>query len=111
MFEWAKSKGIQQHPGWQYAGVYSDEALTGTKDDRAAFQRLLSDCRAGLIDMVITKSISRFARNTVHTLETVRELKALGVDVFFEEEDMNTDAWFSSATASSKRPRNARRPR
>ena len=86
----AYSAMIQQHPGWQYAGVYSDEALTGTKDNRAAFQRLLSDCRAGLIDMVITKSISRFARNTVHTLETVRELKALGVDVFFEEEDIHS---------------------
>ena len=57
-----------------------DEALTGTKDDRDGFQRLLADCRAGKIDMVLTKSISRFARNTVTLLETVRELKTLGVD-------------------------------
>ncbi len=81
---------IQFHEGWQYTGVYADEALTGTKEDRAEFQRLLSDCRAGLIDIVITKSISRFARNTVTLLETVRELKSLGVDIFFEEQNIHT---------------------
>ena len=74
---------IQQHPGWQYVGVYSDEAKTGTKDTREAFVRLVSDCKAGKVNMVITKSISRFARNTVTLLETVRDLKALGIDVFF----------------------------
>ncbi|MFR9259688.1 MAG: recombinase family protein, partial [Christensenellales bacterium] len=72
------SEHIQSHPEWEYAGVYVDEALTGTKDDRDGFQRLLADCRAGKIDMVLTKSISRFARNTVTLLETVRELKTLG---------------------------------
>lgn len=71
---------IQNHSGWQYVGVYADEALTGTKDNRENFQRLLADCRAGMVDMVITKSISRFARNTVTLLETVRELKTMGVD-------------------------------
>ena len=81
---------IQQHPGWQYCGVYADEALTGTKATRDGFQRLLTDCRNGQIDMVITKSISRFARNTVTLLETVRELKALGVDVFFEEQNLHS---------------------
>ena len=74
------SEHIQSHPEWEYAGVYVDEALTGTKDDRDGFQRLLADCRAGKIDMVLTKSISRFARNTATLLETVRELKTLGVD-------------------------------
>ena len=64
------SEHIQSHPEWEYAGVYVDEALTGTKDDRDGFQRLLADCRAGKIDMVLTKSISRFARNTVTLLET-----------------------------------------
>ena len=63
---------IQNHSGWQYAGVYADEALTGTKENRENFQRLLADCRSGKVDMVITKSISRFARNTVTLLETVR---------------------------------------
>ena len=82
------SEHIQSHPEWEYAGVYVDEALTGTKDDRDGFQRLLADCRAGKIDMVLTKSISRFARNTVTLLETVRELKTLGVDVYFEEQNI-----------------------
>lgn len=80
---------IQRH-GWEYAGVYADEALTGTKDNRENFQRLLAECRNGNIDMVITKSISRFARNTVTLLETVRELKTLGVDVYFEEQNIHT---------------------
>lgn len=84
------SEKIQRHPGWRYAGVYADEALTGTKAERPEFQRLLADCRAGLIDMVITKSISRFARNTVTLLATVRELKVLGVDVFFEKENIHS---------------------
>ena len=81
---------IQNHSGWQYVGVYADEALTGTKDNRDNFQRLLADCRTGKVDMVITKSISRFARNTVTLLETVRELKNIGVDVFFEEQNIHS---------------------
>lgn len=81
---------IQKHPGWLYAGVYSDEAKTGTRDSREGFQRLLSDCRASRIDMIIVKSISRFARNTVTLIETVRELKTLGIDVFFEEQNIHT---------------------
>lgn len=81
---------IQKHPGWQYCGVYADEALTGTKDTRENFQRLLTDCRAGMLDLIITKSISRFARNTVTLLETVRELKLLGINVYFEEQNIYT---------------------
>jgi len=81
---------IQRNPEWVYAGTYADEALTGTKDARPEFQRLLTDCRAGQIGMIITKSVSRFARNTVDTLETVRELRALGIDVFFEEQNIHT---------------------
>ncbi len=84
------SSMIQSHPGWLYAGVYADEARTGTKEARPEFQRLLEDCRAGKINLVVTKSISRFARNTVTLLATVRELKALGVDVFFEEQHIHT---------------------
>ena len=64
---------IQRHDGWLNAGVYADAAKTGTKDSREEFQRLVADCRAGKIDMVITKSISRFARNTVTLLQTVRD--------------------------------------
>ena len=84
------SELIQSHPGWLYCGVFSDEAYTGTKDNRTGFQSLISECRAGNIDLIITKSISRFARNTVTLLETVRELKLLGIDVFFEEQNINT---------------------
>ena len=81
---------IQSRSDWLYCGVYSDEAITGTKTERRGFQALLSDCRAGKLDMVIVKSISRLARNTVTLLETVRELKCLGVDVFFEEQNIHT---------------------
>ena len=81
---------IQKHPGWEFAGVFADEAKTGTRDGRENFQKLLQACREKQVDMVITKSISRFARNTVTLLATVRELKALGVDVFFEEQNIHT---------------------
>lgn len=81
---------IQKNPRWEFAGVYADEACTGTKDGRAEFQRLLADCRAGKIDMIITKSISRLARNTVTMLEAVRELKDLNIDVFFEKENIHS---------------------
>lgn len=84
------SELIQRRLGWAYAGVYADEALTGTKDNRPEFQRLLADCRAGRIDRVLTKSVSRFARNTVTLLETVRELKELGVAVYFEEQNIDS---------------------
>lgn len=81
---------IAKHPGWLYCGVYADEAISGTKNNRENFNKLVDQCRAGNLDMVITKSISRFARNTVTLLETVRELKSLGVDVFFEEQNIHT---------------------
>ena len=81
---------IQNHPGWIFCGIYADEAVTGTKDGRGQFQKLLADCRAGKVDLVITKSISRFARNTVTLLQTVREFKNLGVDVYFEEQNIHS---------------------
>lgn len=81
---------IRHHAGWEYVGVYADEAKTGTKDTRENFQRLIADCRAGKIDMVITKSVSRLARNTLTLLETVRELKAVDVDVYFEEQNIHS---------------------
>ena len=81
---------IRSNPMWIYAGVYADNAQTGTKANRPEFQRLLSDCRAGKIDCILVKSISRFARSTVTLLETVRELRSLGIDVQFEEESIHT---------------------
>ena len=84
------SSMIQNHPGWLYCGVFSDEAISGTKNERNGFQQLIDECRAGRIDLIITKSISRFARNTLTLLETVRELKDLGVDIYFEEQNIHT---------------------
>lgn len=84
------SEYIQKHIEWEFAGVYADEAYTGTKDERPEFKRLLEDCRCGKIDMIITKSISRFARNTVTLLEVVRELKSLNIDVYFEKENIHS---------------------
>lgn len=81
---------IQSNPEWQLIGIYSDEALTGTKETREEFQRMLTDCREGKIDLILTKSISRFARNTVTLLETVRELKLLNVGVYFEEQGIHS---------------------
>lgn len=84
------SEYIQKHIEWEFAGVYADEAYTGTKDERPEFKRLLEDCRCGKIDMIITKSISRFARNTVTMLEVVRELKNLNIDIYFEKENIHS---------------------
>ena len=84
------SSVIKCNTDWEYAGVYADEAFTGTKDARPEFQRLIRDCKAGRIDIILTKSLSRFARNTVTTLQTVRELRELGVDVWFEKENLHS---------------------
>lgn len=81
---------IQKQQGWKFCGVYADEAMTGTKENRAKFQEMLAECRKGNIDLILTKSISRFARNTVTLLSTVRELKAMGVDVYFEEQNIHS---------------------
>lgn len=84
------SELIQSTSGWLYVGAYVDEGISGTKADRPNFTRLLSDAREGKIDLIITKSISRFARNTITLLETIRELKRLNVDVFFEEQNIHS---------------------
>ena len=73
---------IENHQGWTFCGVFADEAVTGTKDSRENFQKLLEKCRRKELDMIITKSVSRFARNTVTLLETIRKLKMLEVDVY-----------------------------
>lgn len=77
--------------GWALVDVYADEGLTGTRaDKREDFKRLMRDCRAGKIDRIIVKSVSRFARNVEDCLDNIRQLKALGVSVYFEEEDIDT---------------------
>ena len=82
---------IQSKEEWEFAGLYADEAVSGTTaDKRDDFQRLLADCRAGKIDRILVKSISRFARNTIDCLQAVRELKQLGVAVEFEKEGIDT---------------------
>ena len=82
---------IQKTPGWEYAGVFADRGISGTQSaTRDQFQKMLAECEAGHIDIILTKSLSRFARNTVDTLQTVRRLRALGVEVRFEKEGINT---------------------
>lgn len=82
---------IGQREDWQYVGMYADEARSGTKiQSRDDFLRMMKDCEAGKIDMIITKSVTRFARNTVDSIEAIRKLKLLGIAVFFEQENINT---------------------
>ena len=82
---------IQRNSGWQYVGVYADNFISGTEiERRPEFKQLLQDCEDGKIDIVLTKSISRFARNTVDLLQTVRHLKELGIEVRFEKERINS---------------------
>ena len=82
---------INGNPDWTLAGIYADEGLSGTSTKRREqFNRMIADCEAGLIDMVITKSISRWARNTIDSLHNIRKLKDLGIPVLFEKENINT---------------------
>lgn len=84
---------IRANPAWTYAGVFVDEGLSGTKlNRRAGLLSLISDCEAGKIDLILTKSISRFARNTADCLELVRKLKSRGVYIQFEKEGIHTGA-------------------
>jgi len=85
------TKHIQSNPEWEFAGVYADEGLSGTSTKRRdSFNRMIADALDGKIDLIITKSVSRFARNTVDTLTTVRLLKEKGVEVYFEKEGIYT---------------------
>jgi len=82
---------IQKNPAWIYVGVYADSGISGGDiRRRTEFKRLVEDCDAGKIDIILCKSISRFARNTVDLLETVRHLKSLGIDVWFEKENIKS---------------------
>lgn len=82
---------IKSRSEWEFAGLYVDEGISGTKlDKREAFLRLVADCMNRKVDFIITKSISRFARNTVDCIETVRMLKDKGIFILFEKENINT---------------------
>ena len=84
------SKLIKKNKEWAFAGIYADEGISGTKTSRPEFDKMMEDAHNGKIDMIITKSVSRFARNLLMLLSTVRELKRIGVDVYFEEQDIHT---------------------
>ncbi|MFK4475701.1 DNA invertase Pin-like site-specific DNA recombinase, partial [Paenibacillus sp. RC73] len=82
---------IQNNLEWEMADIYADEGITGTSTkNRTQFHRMIQDARNGKLDLILVKSISRFARNTLDLLKYVRELKSLGVAVFFERENINT---------------------
>ncbi len=82
---------IAKNPEWEFAGLYADEGISGTRaDKRPQFKQMIKDCLAGKIDIIITKSVSRFARNTVECLEYVRMLKARGIGIYFEEQNIDT---------------------
>lgn len=84
-------KMILHHENWVLAGIYADEGISGTSiRQRKAFLEMIDDAMARKIDLIVTKSVSRFARNTVDTLNTIRQLKAIGVEVYFEKENIYT---------------------
>ena len=87
---------ISEHPGWILAGIYADRGVTGTSATRRKeFQRMIEDCRQGKIDMILAKSISRFARNTEDALKYSRLLRDLGVGIYFEKEKIDTSKQMS----------------
>lgn len=85
------TKYIKENPEWEFVGIYADEGISGTQaKKRTEFLRMIDDALAGEIDMIIAKSISRFARNTLDTLKYVRLLRQHSVDVYFEKENIHT---------------------
>ena len=82
---------IQKRDDWEFAGVYTDQGISATNTKhRDGFNRMIADALDGKIDLIVTKSVSRFARNTVDSLTTVRKLKEKGVEVYFEKENIYT---------------------
>ena len=82
---------INSKPEWKFGGIYADPGITGTRaEKRPDFLRMIEDCRAGKINKILVKSISRFARNTVDALNYFRELKELGISIYFENENIDT---------------------
>lgn len=85
------SNFIQKNEEWEFAGIFADDGISGTNTkNREEFNRMIEECMTGSIDMIITKSISRFARNTLDCLRYIRQLKEKNIPVFFEKENINT---------------------
>lgn len=85
------TRHIQENEEWEFVNVYTNEGISGTSTkNRDGFKRMIADALGGKIDLILTKSISRFARNTVDTLTTVRQLKEKGIEVYFEKENIHT---------------------
>jgi len=92
---------IEANPAWEFAGLYYDEGITGTKKEkRPELLRMIADCKNKKIDFIVTKSISRFARNTTDCLELVRKLIDLGIFIYFEKENINTGSMESELMLS-----------
>lgn len=82
---------IQKNPEWEFAGIFADSGISGTRmEHRSEFQKLMQECENGNVDLILCKSISRFARNTIDLLNTIRHLKEIGVEVRFEKENIST---------------------
>ncbi len=93
---------IKLHPDWELAGIFYDFGITGTKADvRDGLQALLYECRIGRIDYVLTKSVSRFSRNTMDCLSLVCELLSYNIPIYFEKENLDTSAMESDAFTTS----------
>lgn len=82
---------IAENPNWTMVGIYADEGITGTRTDkREKFLKLMRDCEKGKVDLILTKSTTRFARNTVDSLTWIRKLRAMGIGVYFEEQNLDS---------------------
>ena len=95
------SEYCKRHPEYKFVDIYADEGVTGTSvEKRSEFRRMLRDCKKGLIDRIIVKSISRFARNTEEMLTALRALEEMGVSVYFEEQGLDTKSMNSEMFAT-----------
>ena len=99
------SSKIQSEPTWNYVGIYSDYAKSGTKSTRGDFEQMFQDAEDGKIDLILVKSLTRFARNTELTLKWIRRMKAINVDIYFEEERIHTLSADKGITGTSRKHR------
>lgn len=103
---------INREPGWKLAGIYADKGITGTSmKKRDEFNKLIRQCKRGKVDMIIVKSISRFARNTLDCLKITRMLRELKVDVYFEEQNLHSIDPSSAITGERTASRRSTRSR